>query len=188
VTFQSNLSQIYVNELLEKYLKSFPSEEVIVDRCRKLLWTEVNSFFRYSLPGHFTASAWILSPERSSILLVDHPKFGCPLQPGGHADGDSNLLNVALREVREETGIEALILSKDPFDIDIHFIPHRKEEPAHYHYDVRFLCEGPSIDTHLVSPEGLKLTWHSAEEIAQGSCGADLARMQKKAYAFLQKL
>lgn len=94
------------------------------------------------VPGHFTASCFVLSPERDELLLVLHGKLHRWLQPGGHVDPqDADLLGAALREVREEVGLV------DPgphptvdglFDIDIHQIPARPGEPQHDHYDVRF--------------------------------------------------
>jgi 8-oxo-dGTP pyrophosphatase MutT (NUDIX family) len=92
-------------------------------------------------PGHFTASAFILSPERDALLLIFHGKLGRWLQPGGHVDaGDLDLLAAARREAAEEVGLAQLeLLAPAPFDLDVHDIPARREDPAHRHFDVRFL-------------------------------------------------
>ena len=105
-------------------------------------------------PGHFTASGFVISPDGQSVLLVLHRKLERWLQPGGHVDpGDTDLFAAACREVGEETGVMATApdetLAKLPgmlpgklpgvFDVDIHPIPSRKSEPAHAHFDVRFL-------------------------------------------------
>jgi 8-oxo-dGTP pyrophosphatase MutT (NUDIX family) len=92
-------------------------------------------------PGHFTASAFIVSPERDALLLILHAKLGRWLQPGGHVEpGDSDLLAAARREAEEEVGLRELeLLSPAPFDLDVHEIPALRGEPPHAHFDVRFL-------------------------------------------------
>lgn len=93
-------------------------------------------------PGHFTASAFLLAPERDAILLVLHKKLGIWVQPGGHVEAsDATLLDAAEREVREEVGqteLAALDAEGALFDLDVHAIPARPDEPAHEHFDVRF--------------------------------------------------
>ncbi len=104
-------------------------------------------------PGHVTASAIVLSPDRSRILLVRHRKLGRWLQPGGHLErSDVTIVGAAAREVLEETGIG--IRSEGPpvvVGIDVHAIPATAGEPAHRHFDLvfRFLAgagDAPSED------------------------------------------
>jgi 8-oxo-dGTP pyrophosphatase MutT (NUDIX family) len=94
-------------------------------------------------PGHFTASAFVLSPERDSLLLIFHAKLGLWLQPGGHVEpADVSVLDAARREVAEEVGLSELTAQPSPpalFDVDIHRIPARPKEPTHDHFDLRFL-------------------------------------------------
>ena len=95
-------------------------------------------------PGHFTASAFVLSPDRRDLVLIHHKKLGIWVQPGGHVEpSDEDLMSAARREVLEEVGLaelEPLSSSEQSlvFDVDIHLIPARKAEPAHEHFDVRF--------------------------------------------------
>src|SRR5829696_373483 len=97
---------------------------------------------RSCVPGHLTGSAWIVSPERARTLLTHHHKLDKWLQLGGHADGERDLLAAALREAREESGlIHIRAVAPEIFDVDRHWIPPRKTEPGHYHYDLRFLFE-----------------------------------------------
>jgi 8-oxo-dGTP pyrophosphatase MutT (NUDIX family) len=110
------------------------------ERMRELLALEASTSRNHFVPGHLTASAFVLSPERDAVLLILHKKLGLWLQPGGHIDpGDQSLADAARREVAEEVGLE-LPPSADSavFDIDIHAIPARKDEPQHEHFDVRF--------------------------------------------------
>jgi 8-oxo-dGTP pyrophosphatase MutT (NUDIX family) len=92
-------------------------------------------------PGHVTASAFVTNPARDALLLILHGKLGLWLQPGGHVEpDDTDVLATARREVREELGIEALdIVGDGLLDIDVHQIPARVADPAHEHFDVRFL-------------------------------------------------
>ena len=91
-------------------------------------------------PGHFTASAFVLAPDRTGLLLVHHSKLRRWLQPGGHLEPhDVDPIAAARREVLEETGLDALAVDgAGLFDVDVHGIPARRDEPAHLHLDLRF--------------------------------------------------
>ena len=96
---------------------------------------------RHFEPGHFTASAFVLNPSGERLLLIHHAKLGRWLQPGGHVDpADADLLAAARRELAEEAGLTAVdAVGPKPFDLDVHAIPAFGAEPAHRHFDVRFL-------------------------------------------------
>lgn len=97
------------------------------------------------VPGHFTASSFVLNPQLDAVLLILHAKLSSWLQPGGHIDPeDPHVLAAARRELAEETGLCALELWRPGvtlgfLDLDIHAIPARPDEPAHEHFDLRFL-------------------------------------------------
>ena len=100
-------------------------------------------------PGHFTASAFVLSPRRDALLLIFHGKLHRWLQPGGHVDPtDLDIFAAARREVEEECGTRGLIPLGGLFDLDVHVIPARKGDPDHKHFDVRLLfqAEGDAIE------------------------------------------
>lgn len=100
-------------------------------------------------PGHITASAFVLDPSRSSLLLILHSKFLRWLQPGGHVEPeDQDVFATVRREVLEETGLAELTqLGSGPVDVDVHAIPARKDQDAHEHFDLRFLFVAK--DTHI---------------------------------------
>ncbi|MEN0066630.1 MAG: NUDIX domain-containing protein [Myxococcota bacterium] len=91
------------------------------------------------VPGHFTASSFVLSPDRKDVLLIEHSKLHRWLQPGGHIDPtDATVEDAARREVAEETGLADLHRwGEGLFDIDVHEIPSFKGQPPHRHYDLR---------------------------------------------------
>jgi 8-oxo-dGTP pyrophosphatase MutT (NUDIX family) len=100
------------------------------------------------VPGHFTASAFILSPKGDALLLIHHRKLGRWLQPGGHVEPDDvDLLAAARRECAEEVALPDLPLhprASGPFDLDVHMIPAYETSPEHGHFDVRFLFQASS--------------------------------------------
>jgi 8-oxo-dGTP pyrophosphatase MutT (NUDIX family) len=117
-------------------------------------------------PGHFTGSAWVVSADGERALLLHHRKLDRWLQPGGHADGDGDLASVALREAEEETGLAGLRVEGGVFDLDRHLIPARGEEPAHFHYDVRFVVRAGADEAFVVSEESHALAWLPVRDIA----------------------
>ena len=101
-----------------------------------------NPFARTTEPGHITASAFILDKAQKHVLLIQHVGLNRWLQPGGHVDAGENPLQAAIRESLEEAGLIISPLTPEIIDIDIHRIPasEAKQEPAHYHVDLRYLC------------------------------------------------
>lgn len=128
--------------LLSSYEPSDAREHAFLTRMHALARSP-SPFDRGSFaPGHFTASAFVVEPNSHSLLLILHRKLGLWLQPGGHIDpGDEMAELAARREVLEETGVRELsplFGNAGIFDVDIHAIPPRKNEPGHEHFDVRF--------------------------------------------------
>lgn len=145
--------------LLKNYAADTEEERSFIPRFLSLL-EHPEAFLRTHLPGHITGSAWIVDGSRKYVLLTHHAKLNKWLQPGGHADGDENVLNVAKREANEETGLQNLILiQKEIFDVDIHTIPKRKDFPEHLHYDIRFIFQANMNDKLLITDESNELAW-----------------------------
>lgn len=144
---------------LEGYATDYPIEQQFVDRFIALLQHE-DAFLRTHLPGHITGSAWIIDKKSGDVLLTHHAKLNRWLQPGGHADGDENVIGVATREAEEETGLKQLVLASDNiFDIDIHTIPARGDMPEHLHYDIRYLFYADKDLPLVITEESHDLRW-----------------------------
>ena len=120
--------------------------------------------------GHLTGSALVVSSDRRHALLMHHRKLGLWLQMGGHADGNGDLAEVAAAEAAEESGIDGLVLSSRPVDVDIHLVEPPGEQP-HLHLDVRWVAVAPPGAVEVANHESLELRWFTLEEIA--SLGVD---------------
>ena len=151
---------------LRHYKTSFDEEMVAIPRFKSLLNNFPTCYQRSLITGHITASAWIIDEFGSSALLVHHKKLVRWLQPGGHADGDENILAVATREAREETGLKTLkLIDENIFDIDIHLIPRHEDIQSHYHHDIRFLFTADKTENYVVSDESNELAWMPMEKM-----------------------
>jgi 8-oxo-dGTP pyrophosphatase MutT (NUDIX family) len=153
--------------LLRAYCPSDPAERSMLAEILHLIQTHpADCAHRSLLHGHLTASAWILNANRTHVLMTHHRKLNRWLQLGGHADGDLDLPRVALREAREESGLNSIrFLADDPFDVDIHNIPARKDVPQHLHYDVRFLFTADDQEPLVISNESLDLAWLAINQL-----------------------
>lgn len=138
-------------------------------------------FVRSNTEGHITGSCFLLDPAGDKVLLTHHKKIGKWLQLGGHADGDPDILRVALREAQEESGIEAIEpVTSGIFDIDIHPIAEHKGITAHLHYDIRFVLQAKRAD-YKISSESNDLAWIPLTLLSRFSAENDsLSRMAKK--------
>lgn len=165
---------------LEQYQTNYKEEMDFVSSFLFLL-KHKGAYQRTHLPGHITGSAWIVDHKREFVLLTHHAKLNKWLQPGGHADGDEHVLNVALREAEEETGVKNFkLLLSGIFDIDIHPIPARKDFGAHDHYDVRFLLEADKKDKLVITEESHDLAWVPLKDLMKYNDSASLQRMAEK--------
>lgn len=167
---------------LDDYQSRYPEETPLVDLFRSLL-SLPDAFYRTCSPGHFTASALILNSSKTRVLLVEHRKLGFWVQPGGHADGETHLENVACREVEEETGLSEFLSENSILDLDIHPIPARKDEAAHDHYDVRFLFIADPALPLTLSDESTDLRWIAVGNLKEFTREESMFRMLEKAGA-----
>lgn len=152
---------------LDEHARTCPESFAVIARMRELLLAPGDPFSRRQLePGHFTASAFVLCPERRRVLLIRHPKLGRWLQPGGHIEPyDGDLAAAAQREASEETGVALEGPLGGIFDVDIHDIPANAKDAGHQHFDVRYAFIARS-DRLEVSPEVLGARWVELPEVA----------------------
>jgi len=150
----------HILNLLEDYLQRFPGESRMCERMSRFVEQNPRCFERSLAIGHITGSCWLVDRSGQRVLLTHHRKLNRWLQLGGHADGDPDVQQVAMNEAREESGISDLQLwSPFLFDIDIHLIPAHRAEPAHFHYDCRFVLQAIADETFRVSEESHDLQW-----------------------------
>jgi len=177
--------------MLKQYAEIHNDEADVVNEIQQLVTGATDCFDRTCRPGHVTGSAWVLSHDRSQCLLVHHRKLNRWLQPGGHADGESDIANVALREVREETGLTNLELPQPhgellPLDIDVHTIPARSDqsgnliEDAHQHHDIRFLVIAADRQDLVLSDESHDVRWFTHQELLKVTDEESVLRMLRK--------
>ena len=168
--------------LLRDYSASDAHEREMLGRMIEFAAKHEDCCERSLRIGHMTGSAWVLDRQHEHVLLTHHRKLNRWLQVGGHADGNPDLLEVALREAREESGLHGLrVVSETPFDIDVHEIPERGDEPRHFHYDVRFLLEASRDEPLVVSEESHALAWLRLDELwARVDLEESLRRMVRK--------
>ena len=112
------------------YARRWPEEQASTSVFLELLADAADPFVRERLAGHFTASSWLVDASGTRALLTHHRKLDRWLQLGGHADGDRDLANVALREAEEESGLSSLVVEAELFDLDRHWIPERGDVPV----------------------------------------------------------
>ena len=152
-----------------------------MDDFLALLADQQHAFARERAAGHFTASAWLLHADAAHVLLTHHRKLGRWLQLGGHADGDSDLQRVALKEAEEESGLTGLSVDDGIFDLDRHWIPQHHAVPAHWHYDVRYVVRAGADAAFVVSDESHDLQWREiAALMADEAADPSLRRMARK--------
>ena len=175
-----------VEHLLADYRPTDGAEQRVRARMLTLLADEPRAFWRDTFsPGHFTGSALVTNRRRAKVLLMKHKFLDRWMQFGGHADGEFDLRKVALREASEESGFpaERFTLFGGIFDMDIHTIPPNPSinEPAHDHFDVRFLLELDDALPLPSNPERLTLRWLPLDNAATLVAGEQgLLRMLAK--------
>ncbi len=156
-------------------------EAAMIAATTRFVEEHADCLLRSQVSGHLTGSAWVVDASRKQTLLTHHHKLDRWLQLGGHADGDPNLLAVALREAEEESGLTRLrVVSKEVFDVDRHRIPARGDEPEHWHYDLRFMIEADPAEPLVVTSESKDLAWVEVDQVNRLNPSESMARLVRK--------
>lgn len=136
---------------------------------------------RSCVPGHFTASALVLSASYEEVLLTLHPRVGRWLQLGGHLEDDASILAAAAREAEEESGIPGLWLDPRPLHLAAHPITCALGVPTR-HLDIRFLAVAPPGATPTISAESMDLRWFPVTALPD-RLGQDLPELIRRGLA-----
>lgn len=145
------------------------------DKAQMLSWLDStpDPFTRANTVGHFSASSWIVSPDRQQVLLIYHNIYRSWAWTGGHADGERDLLAVALREAREESGLETLrvlkdgIFSLETLTVDGH-IKRGSYVSSHLHLNVTYLLEADPREPLRMKPdENSGVAWFPVSQVAE---------------------
>ena len=155
---------------IKSYRSSCEQEErdraVILD----FLAVHDDAFLRTNLVAHMTASAWVVNPARDRVLMVYHRLYDSWAWTGGHADGETDLLSVALRECREETGVlHVRPVTEEIYSLEIMTVEgHEKRGqyvPSHLHLNLTYLLEADERDAlQVCEAENSGVRWFSLEE------------------------
>ena len=168
---------------LRAYRTVFPEEAAMVERTCRFVTEHEDCFDRKLYPGHVTASAWVVNPARDHVLMLHHKKLDMWLQPGGHADGDPDVLNVVLKETSEETGLDPRhirLVDDRIFDVDVHVVHPNAFDPRHLHFDIRFLVE---VDDDIPIPgndESHQILWVPLNRVLSFNNLRSIYRMVQK--------
>ena len=164
-----------LREKIEKYVPYNEQEEKDKNTILKYMDAFEDTLTRNNEFGHFTASAWVVNKERTKVLMIYHNIYKSWAWTGGHADGESDLLSVAVREVKEETGVENVkVLDDDIFSLEIvcvnGHIKRGKYVSSHVHLNVTFLLEVDENETlRIKEDENSGVKWVPIDEIEVAS-------------------
>ena len=186
----AEVNRAAVSAELARHARAHPEDAAALERFARLLDDTPEPFSRDQYqPGHVTCSACVLDAKRTHVLLVHHARLGRWLQPGGHAEpGDATPFAGALRELREESGLEgpaplcgagggALI------DVDVHEIPARGDEPSHLHFDLRYGFTATGGSALRRSEESIALRWVAVDRLAELGADESVTRLVARALA-----
>lgn len=176
------MSRTSLISTLQNYKTTYREEIDFLDQFLPFINSNNKCFDRELKIGHITGSAWIVDESFTYALLTHHSKLNKWLQLGGHADGNSNIAEVALREAQEESGLKSIkFLTSEILDIDIHVIPERNLEPQHFHYDIRYLFSANKNEPLQKNHESKALDWVHLSKINQlVNSNASIMRMVEK--------
>lgn len=174
-------------EELDRHVPADEKEARDVAFIREFVLRHADAHLRSQQLGHLTGSGFVLDARKERVLLLFHGKLHRWLQPGGHGEGEIDPREIALREIREETGLTLLRPFPDAriLDVDVHLIPARPGEPGHPHLDLRYGFVASAAETPAVSDESRELRWFPLESLPPG-CDNAFQRAVRKLVVGIQ--
>lgn len=148
------------------------------DRTQILKWIDsgMDILTRNNTTAHLTASAWVVNPDHTKVLMVYHNIYDSWSWMGGHADGESDLLATAIREVKEESGIhDVRPLTEDIFSLEVLTVDgHVKRGEyvsSHLHLNITYLLEADDQqEVHMKEDENSGVKWFRLDDAVKASC------------------
>ena len=169
------MNRAELTEAIRSYQPTNEQETADKEVILAFLSEKENAFDRENLIAHMTASAWVVNHERTKVLMVYHRIYDSWSWTGGHADGETDLLSVALREVKEETGIRKVtpvsgeIFSLETLTVDGHE-KHGKYVPSHLHLNLTYLLEADETEPLTICEDENKgVAWFSLDDALKAS-------------------
>ena len=160
-----------IKEQIEKYEPYNEQEAKDKETMLKYINTFDDVLTRSNEFGHFTASSWVVNKERTKVLMIYHNIYKSWSWTGGHADGESNLLQTAIRELKEETGIKNVrILDNNIFSLEIicvdGHVKRGKYVSSHVHLNLTYLLEvDENEDLKIKEDENSGVRWVNIEDV-----------------------
>jgi len=170
--------------VLRSYRSSDGDQRSVREAMLAFLEARPDACERSCVPGHLTASALVVDASRDTVLLTLHRRLGLWLQLGGHCEpGDAGLVEAALREASEESGIGGLRIDPEPISLGVHALTCSLGVPTR-HLDVRFLVTAPAGAEPAISTESLDLGWFAFNELPD-PLGASMPELVRAAHTRL---
>ena len=184
------ISKNQISIHIDQYEQLYPQEVAVCNSFRHALDACSDNFLNRDnfTPGHVTASCFVTTPKikNAYTVLIYHKTLQRWLQPGGHLEhSDESLEMAARRELLEETGLTSKLECMGLIDLDIHTIPAKGHQPAHKHFDMRFLFISDKTTLNAGS-DVTKAKWTSVAKITPSNSDASIVRALEKATKLLK--
>jgi len=187
-------AKVRLEAAIEAYVPQNAQEKADKDVFLECMKNYQNLLTRETLIAHFTSSAWIVNKNRTKTLMVHHNLYRSWSWTGGHADDNADLLEVAIREAKEETGLQAVIpITKEIFALDVlpvwSHMRNRIFVPSHLHLNLAYLLEADEEEPLTVLPtENSDVKWVHLDEVNQYSTEAGMYPVYNKLTSRLRAL
>ena len=160
-------------EKIEAFIPQCEQEEAEKILILDFLRANDDAFSRENLTAHMTASSWVLSPDGEKVAMCYHNLYQSWSWSGGHADGEEDLMAVAMREAEEELGVKTHPVKEGIASLEIlpvqGHIKHGAWVPSHLHMNVTYLLQAESDVLHSRPEENSAVRWMTPQEALESS-------------------